>query len=253
MNHLQLFCLIFAIFCIILIIVAVILHVLNINCVFIFSGYEIKYKNLTRKIHYKKLSFSNTQTLIKQIFKTPNRLFAASSLVANKTYLQTLSKFVDYKINNHKSTFRSRGRLTLIEETSKSCVSTLVSSKSPVVFLRFKQLQCEYNFKQKELKIFKLILAKDLMCFIYQNEMILNDMMKIIKKSKNANCLRFYKNNLHFYSNIYGICKYNQNANTLILKNNIDKNYMVSRFFRELYRIKNNIDIAVNYLLVMFN
>lgn len=253
MNLLHCFTLIFVLFCVILIIFALILHILKQNCVFIFNDYTIKYKSSANKIKYLKLKYSNTQAISKQFFKKKNQLFSLSSLNKNKPFLQTLSRLVDFKINNNKLKYRAKGTETLIEEISKSCISNFISGRCPNIFISFKQAKLEYGLKQKELKIFKMVLARDLFLYIGQNKKILDVLMKIIKKSKNAKCLRFYDNNIYFYSNIYGICNFNKNSNAIVIKNNIDLDYMIARFYKELYRLKFNIDVAVNYLLVMFS
>ena len=253
MDLLYGFTMLFALFCIILILITIILHNLKQNCVFNFNDYIIKYKDSTNKIKYLKLKYSNTQAISKQFFKKKNQLFSLSSLNKDKPFLQTLSRLVDFKINNNKLKYRAKGTETLIEEISKSCISNFINGRCPNIFISFKQAKLNYGLKQKELKIFKMVLARDLFSYIGQNKKILDNLMKIIKKSKNAKCLRFYDNNIYFYSNVYGICNFNKNSNAIVIKNNIDLDYMIARFYKELYRFKFNIDVAVNYLLVMFS
>lgn len=211
------------------------------------------YKDKKIKIYYAKLKTRRIyKSLNKIVLTQKSNLFCQKSFDKNKSYILTLSKFIDYKLLNNKQKYRSKGSLTLVENLTKIMVYDFKNSYSNNLFFNYKQYFEKFNLKQKEIKIFKLLVGRELILYLSENLKELNDISKIIQKSKNAKSFKKYKNLLHNYAEYYGISKFNNKSN--MLKNDIsiiDNGF--KNFFSELFYYDFKIRQIVSYLEIMFN
>ncbi len=211
------------------------------------------YKNKNIKISYKKLKIMDIyKPLNKIVLSQKNNLFCQKSFDKNKNYILTLSKFIDYKLLNSNQKYRSKGCMTLVENLTKIMVYDFKNSFSNNLFFNYKSYINNFNLKQKEIKIFKLLIGRELILYLSENLKELNQISKIIQKSKNAKTFKNYKNLLYFYAEFYGICKFNQNSNKL--NHNISiRNHEFKNFFSELFYYDFKIRQTISYLEIMFN
>ena len=211
------------------------------------------YKDKKIKIYYAKLKTRRIYKPLNKIVLTQkSNLFCQKSFDKNKNYILTLSKFIDYKLLNNKQKYRSKGTLTLVENLTKIMVYDFKNSYSNNLFFNYKQYLEKFSLKQKEIKIFKLLIGRELILYLSENLKELNEISKIIQKSKNAKTFKRYKNLLHNYAEYYGISKFNNKSN--MLKNNIsivDNEF--KNFFSELFYYDFKIRQIVSYLEIMFN
>lgn len=206
------------------------------------------------KFEYKKLSKSNANAELKLLFQMKQKpLNIERQLYDKKDYLLTLSKFIDFKLNSNKQTFRCKNGLLLIEQISAVVAAEVLRYETPRLFDLYKKLKYEYNLKQKEEKVFKLLLAKELIKILCDIEYELKTISKVIVKSKRINKLRHYKKQIYEVAEIYGVKKFNQNS-TKILDNQKDKiEGKTKLLFDELYGINIKLKTIIAYLCIMFS
>lgn len=206
------------------------------------------------KFEYNKLERSTiNEELIILYSKINKPMFCEQTVLANNKYLLTLSKFIDYKINNSKQTYRAKSNLILIDQIAKSLSSELIKTGECKIFLKFKQYGLQFNLRQKEIKIFKILLAKHIIEEIIKIEKELREVSKTIQKSKNAKHLHFYRKKLLNSANIYGVLKFNNNSYKLLSKTTFNKNKLLKNFFSELFEAEHRLKVSITYLKVLFS
>ena len=206
------------------------------------------------KFDYKKLKHSSLNEYIKILYSNIKKpMFTDKVLIDNKKYILTLSKFIDYKINNSKQTFRAKSNLILIEQIAAYLSKELIKSGECKIFFKFNQLKLQYNLRQKEIKVFKILLAKYIFEEIIKIENELIEVSDTIQKSKNAKHLNFYRKKLKNSANIYGIVKFNGNSNKLLANDDLNKEELLKNFFIELMEAEHRLKLSVTYLKVLFS
>lgn len=203
---------------------------------------------------YSKLNESDTSKQIKIMYsKLKYPMFTDKILLDNKNFLITLSKFVDYKINNSKQTFRAKSKIILIDHIAYILSNDMINSCECNIFSKFKLTINKYKLRQKEIRIFKMLLAKHILIKIINIENELTQISKIIKKSKNAKYLKKYNKMILKSANIYGIYKFNQNSNKLLYEYKGNIKQIIKNLFVELIESEFRLKLAVTYLKVLFN
>lgn len=205
------------------------------------------------KLEYINLNNTNTNKKITKMFKKMKKpTFADHELMTNKNYLFTISKFIDYKINNSKQTFRAKSKKILIEEISYLLAKNLIITGECKVFSNFKKFQILFNLRQKELKVFKILFAKNLLQEIILIEDELYQISKVIQKSKNAKKLKSYKKNILNSANLYGTLKFNKNSSKFFEPKNTKYWVLTQNFFKELIESEHRIKLCLTYIKVLF-
>lgn len=221
--------------------------ILHDKCIFVdvfLNHNNLKFKFLT-------LSKTKITPALKRALNLNNNLFCCFELNQNKSFLTTLSKFVDFKTQNNKNTYRAKENFVLIDESCRQLISEL--KLKPNIFKNYKMLNNKFKFRQKENKVLKILLAKHILIKIAKLKKETDDLLKIINLSKNAKCVKFYQNTTHYYSQIYSFCNFNKNKTKLLNHSKPEIDYMIKRLFNQLYAYKKQFSILINYLIVMFN
>lgn len=208
----------------------------------------------TTKVEYKKLETTNANNKIKSIFKNLTKpMFTDKVLIKNKDYLLSISKFVDYKINNSKQTYRSKSNIILIEAVASILCSEIIKRGECNLFRKFEFCKHKFNLRQKEIKIFKLLIAKCLIDEIFNLEKELCEISGVIIKAKTAKHTTNYRKKLLNSANLYGIVKFNNNSTKLLFLKSHNKMKIIKNFFAELFEAENRLKIACTYLKVLFD
>lgn len=217
---------------------------------------ELYNKFLTHKekYDYKKLNSSYCEDKLGYILSyDKNLLFCEKYLYKKKAFLLTLSKLVDYKINSNNSTFRSKNDLVLIEEIASVVANRAITSNKCNLFKEYNKLRYQYSLKQKEEKIFKLLLAQKLIFVLCNIEHELKQISKVIVKSKTTTKLKKYKKQILFNAEVYGISKFNANYNKILLNFKEKSTKSTNILILELLNAELKIKIIIEYLSVMFS
>ena len=206
-----------------------------------------------RKFTYARLNKSNLLeqcSLVAWERKEP--LFASKKIIENKNYITALCKFVDYKINNTKLRFREKGGLILIEQLAAISVKNLLSSGKCRVFKNFNMLALRFKLKKREQAIFKVLLLKFLLSSLFETERELEEIDRVIKKSKNAKSVKKYRKMLLFNAEIYGIFKFNTNSGKLLFKQEEQAHASSRLLVLELLHSFTKIKLLIAYAKVIF-
>lgn len=209
--------------------------------------------NKTNKYSYKKLDNRKTFSEIKLMFATNNSLFCAKSLYENKDFLLAISKLIDYKIKNIKQTFKSKGNNIFIDSLSHYVLDINFKDNKTQIFNTYKLLNKKLNVKQKEHRVFKILLARRLIDKIIFIKNDLDNIFYILNKSKNTSKLKKYENTIYYYAQVYSVCKYNNLKNFLINFAQSEINYMVRKLITYLYDKQKKLNYILTYLKVIFN
>lgn len=180
-------------------------------------------------------------------------LFCEKYLYKKKAFLLTLSKLIDYKINTNTSTFRSKNNLILIEEIASVVANKTLTSNKCDLFKEYSKLKYQYALKQKEEKIFKILLAQKLLFVLYNITSELKEISKVIVKSKKSKRFKKYKKQILTNAEIYGICKFNANSRKILLKINEKPSKSCNTLIYELLNAELKIKIIIEYLSIMFS
>lgn len=209
--------------------------------------------NQKQKFKYSRLHKSNLEEQSNLVaWGTKRPIFAAKRIFENKNYIKTLSKFVDYKINNCKLKFREKGGLILIEQLAAISVKNLLADGKCRVFKNFNTLVLRFNLKKREQAAFKILLLKFLLLSLFEIESELEEIDCVIQKSKNANSVKKYRKLLLFNAEIYGIFKFNSNYNKLLFNKSELANSASKLLFLELEQIYVKVKLIIGYAKVIF-
>lgn len=243
-----------AIICIFLIILYRFLHKNDNFCRNIDSLFDLYKTKNNIKFHYIKLNFYPINKKLNKLLinKNENNLFCKNSVIKNKDFLITISKFVDYNLLKNTISYRSKNNIPLIENISKVLVYNFKNSFNNNLLAEYKKYNKIFNIKQKENKVAKLLIGRELINYLIENLNEIDNISKIINKSKTAKHFKNHDNLLLNLAEYYGILKFNNNANKLIVSNNLNK-FNLNQFYNELFFYEYKIKQIVNYLSAMFN
>ena len=246
---------VFIIISIIVLFIIIITYILNKNNIFCDNLNSLIYSISDNKIKFKyqKLKYSNTYFKLKKLFKDKGFYIAVEkNFNRSKNFILTVSKYIDYKINFNKSTYRSKSKETVIENLSRLLVLNIHKDHPYVLFKEYKNNYNSLQIKLKENKIFKILLAKFLLnefISIYKEIIYIS---KIIHKYKKRNFNYNYSKNIYNCAKYYAIFKYNNNALNYELKHDLNKTEIIDAFFSYLFEAECKLKIIVTYLKTMF-
>lgn len=245
---------IFVIICIFLIFLYHFLHKNDTFCRNINSLFDLYKTKNNIKFHYIKLNFYPTKNKLNKllVIKNESNLFCNDSVIKNRDFIIKISKLIDYSLLNNNISYRSKNNIPLIENISKILVYNFKNSFNNNLLAEYKKYNKIFNIKQKENKVAKLLIGRELIFYLIENLNEIDIISKIINKSKTAKYFKFYDNLLYNLAEFYGISKFNNNANKFIISNNLDK-FNLDQFYNELFFYEYKIKQTVNYLTVMFN
>lgn len=248
---------------IILIILTIFFAIILIFCIYFLTKKEIFCDNLILlnnlmidkkiKYKYKTLDYSFTNLDIEKLF---NRIIYPTSfqseIIDNKNYLLTISKFIDYKINNCKLTFRTKNSYTILENLAYIISLNIYKDYPYRLFDDYLKNYSLFQIKIKENNYFKILLAKNLICILIKISTEMNYISNIIHKYKKRKFLINYKKNIYNYAKFYAILKYNPNSNYYYFKKNLNSNAIFSNLFSSLAEAEHKTKIILTYLKTMF-
>lgn len=206
-------------------------------------------------IKYNYYSF-NKISLINKINPILNsnhkKMYFENYFYKHKEYLFTLSKFIEYKIQNCKLKFRTKNNYLIIENIAYLLAKEIYKSNPYQIFKNYKIYMLKFSIKQKENKYFKFLLAQYLILELIniQNELI--TISKIILKYKKRKIFDFYNKNIYKYAKYYSIFKYNNNSFKYEYSLNLDKTLIIKKFIQELFDAEYKEKIIITYLKTMF-
>lgn len=206
-----------------------------------------------RRFEYIKLNKSSTNRLIcKLINSNHKKMYFEKDFYDNKEYLLTITKFIDYKINNNKQTFRSKNNIIIIENIAYILSKTIHQNNNYSIFKKYKSIQEFLSIKLKENKLFKILLAQKMIYELVIIESELKQISTIIQKYKNRNYLQNYRKNILNNAKFYSIFKYNNNSTKLCYNKNIHKPTLIYSFISELFDANYKQRVILAYLKSMF-
>ncbi len=244
-----LFLIILAIFC------SFIIYFLNKKVYFCenYNTLTLQINSTNTKFDYIKLKKTNIYfKLFSVLNSNKHNLGVESFLFKNKNFLLTISKFIDYKINNNKITYRGKGNLTIVENLGYIISKCIYKDNPYVLFNEYKKQYNVFNIKQKENKIFKYLLAKFLLIELIKIKRELNDISNIIQKYKKCKYNSNYSKNIYNYAKFYSFLCYNQNSTYYKNKLNLNTNDIISTFFSVIFEAERQMKIIITYLKTMF-
>lgn len=205
------------------------------------------------KFKYKTLAKSFTNLDLANLF---NKIIYPTEfqteLVQNKDYLLAISKFVDYKINNCKLTFRAKNAYTILENLAYIISLNIYKDYPYTLFDDYLKNYKNFQIKNKENKYFKILLAKNLIYILIKISTEMNYISNIIHKYKKRNFVINYKKNIYNYAEFYAILKYNPNSNYYYFKKDLNAEIIFSNLFYSLAEAEHKVKIIITYLKTMF-
>lgn len=205
------------------------------------------------KFKYKTLSKSFTNLDISNhLKKIVYPISFQTELMQNKDYLLAISKFIDYKINKCKLTFRAKNNYTVLEHLAHIISLNIYKDYPFTLFNNYIKNYKLFQIKNKENKYFKILLAKNLIYILIEISTEMNYISNIIHKYKKRNFVTKYKKNIYNLAEFYAILKYNPNSNFYYFKNNLNAEVIFSNLFYSLSEAEHKIKIILTYLKTMF-
>lgn len=236
-------------------ILQILIYILNKNTFFCSNLNELKQlkSNPEIKLTYQNLNKSNTHKKLKLLFnKINNPMYIEKLLIKKKDYLFAISKFVDYKINHDTKLYRAKNGTTIIENLSHVLTQKIHMGNNYSIFKTYKINYSTLSIKQKENKIFKIIVAKNLIEELIEIESELIQISNIINKYKKRKFVLNYNKNILNIARNYAILKYNPNSTYIIHRYNIAKDMCLNILFSELFDADLKLKTILSYLKVMF-
>lgn len=210
---------------------------------------------LTHKEKYTYIPLSKStanEKILLLIFNKNKKFFCEKYLYKKLDFLFTVSRFVDYKLNQSKQLFRSKNDKILIEQIACVVAWSVILSNECKLFELYKKLNKQYNLKLKENKIFKLLLAQKLIYLLFEIECEIIEISKIIEKSKTIKKVKFYKKKLYFLAELYAVKKFHKNSTKLLSKYKFNYNKIADNLIFELDDVAKKQKIIISYLITMF-
>ena len=206
------------------------------------------------KTSYKKLPRSNTIKFVNEIYDCDLKQLQTQKIIFNnKKFILTISKLIDYKINSNKQKYRAKENKILINEISTLIATNILKSNQNNLFKNYKELINIFSLRQKENKIFKILLAQKLILLLYKINSELNEISYIITKSKSVKKLKKFNKQILWSAQIYSIKNFNSNSTKILFNKNINEKNIINNFFLELYEAENKIRRIITYLVTMFS
>lgn len=206
------------------------------------------------KYTYLKLHKSDTNARIRLLFSNKRKtLFCEKELYKKRDFLITLSKFIDLKINKNSTKYRAKNNLILVDQIASVVASEINKSDRCTLFSKFKKINLQYNLKQKELKIFKILLGQKLLICIETLENEIKQISKIIIKSKNASRVKKYDKQILYSAELYSIYNFNPNSSKILANFNINHTKNAENLFCELLNSELKFKVILAYLTSMFS
>lgn len=204
-------------------------------------------------LNFNKLRLKNTnlKTLVLKCFNKSNTLFPLKEFNQSKNLLIDISSRLDEYFKQNYKKYRSVNDEILIEKIIKNLIDSDDILYSFNLFSKFKLICNNYKILKKETKISLALFAKYLILKIINKKKYLDDLLKIINKSKNAKYTSFYRNTIYFYAQMYSFCNFNNSSSKLITLSTNEINYMIFRFFSHLYKQHKQMKILLTYLYVI--
>jgi hypothetical protein len=219
-----------------------------------FVDFKKNYDNNKIKFEYKKLNKSSSDNKLTKTFrKIKKPMFTEKFLIKNKKFLLAISKFIDYKINNCKLTFRTKKNDIIIEKIAKILINDIIKNNRCELFNNYKKLCKMFSIKKKEDKMFKFLISKQLILLLCTIEDELCCITRIIQKSKHTKKIRKFKKKILFSAQIYSIKKFNENSTKLLKNFDTNLSEIIDNFLAELIVAEKKIKIIITYLTVMFS
>ncbi len=205
------------------------------------------------KYYYLPLTKSNISTLTKRMLKNKNnKIFPLKHIYKNKDYLMTISKFVDYKINSNKQTFRTKNENIIVENIAYIISKTIYHNEKYKIYFNYKLANNMFSLKIKEHKVFKYLLGKFLIYELYTIYDEIYHISNIIQKYKKRKINIIYKKNIYNIAKFYSIFKYNNNSTKLTFNQKINRADIVKILFEELFFAEQKIRTIIAYLKAIF-
>lgn len=206
------------------------------------------------KTSYKKLPRSNIIKFVNQIYDCDLKPLQTQKIIfSNKKFILTISKLIDYKINSNKHKYRAKENKILINEISTLIATNILKSNQNNLFKNYKYLINIFSLRQKENKIFKILLAQKLILLLYKINSELNEISYIITKSKSVKKLKKFNKQILWSAQIYSIKNFNSNSTKILFNTNVNEKDIINNFFIELYEAENKIRRIITYLVTMFS
>lgn len=193
------------------------------------------------------------ERLIVMFSKQKHPMFCDALLFRQKDYLLALSKFIDFKTKKSKQKFRAKRGKILIAEIAKLLARKTMQQKRCDVFSKFKLLSEQLKLRQKEIKIFPILLSYEIILNIIQLEGELSEISNVIFNSKNAKRVKKYRKMILFSANIYGILKFNKNSTKLLRPFSGSVKKEISCLMSELLEAEFHLKLSVSCVKVLFN
>lgn len=207
------------------------------------SNNQIKYS-------YLKLKFSNLTKPLSKLFRSKHKtLFCEKLIYDEKKYLLTLAKFIDFKINNQKLTFRAKNKIILIDNLSLILAKSIHHNQPIKIFKQYKTCYSKFELRRKENKIFKILLAQKLIIELINIENELKRISKIINRKHHF--IFNYRKSIFNDALFYSLLKFHNNANYFKYKYQITNKH-INRFLSELFDADYKIKVIIFYLKAMF-
>lgn len=209
--------------------------------------------NICISYEYSNLPTSDIFSILNKTLNTSHKqLYFEKLIYKEKSYLFALSKFIDYKINSQKSKFRAKNNMIIIDNFAYVLAKSIYKQKPYIIFKTYKKYYLALNIKQKENKIFKILLAQKLLHELVHIERELVHISKIIQINKKRKFNFNYNKNIYNYAKYYSFFKYNVNSTYFVYKNKLNKANILNNFISELYNAEHKIKIIITYLKTMF-
>lgn len=203
------------------------------------------YLNLHQSFAYEKIEILS--------LNSSKKIFSQKYLYKKIDYLLSISKIINYKINFNTQKYRAKRNKILIEEVASVVSNEIYLNSDCKLFDKYKKICNIYPLKIKENKIFKILLGEQLIYRLYEIEMEIIEISKIIEKSKKIKRINGYKKKIFYYAELYSIKKYNPNATKILAKTKIDFNKIAGCLFEELCEAQKKEKIIISYLTIMFS
>ena len=252
MIFIYVFTLIFALFCTFLWFYILFLSKMDKNCENI-SELDNLFFNKSIKFNYRNFNSSYTYYKLKKLTKNKFKHIAQEKIFySNYDYLSSLAKFIDYKINNPKNKYRCKNNHVLIDEIAYITAKNILLSNNCNLFALFVKHSKRFSLKQKEYKIFKILLAQKLLDIIIKIESELQAISSVIQKSKSYKKIKNYSKEILKSAHIYSLLFYNNNSNKILYGFNLNTNNVIKNLFFELYEAEYKLKLSITYLKTMF-
>jgi hypothetical protein len=181
------------------------------------------------------------------------KIFCQKYLHSKLENLKKIAEVIDKKINNSNIKYRAKKGYILIEQIASVVAYGIFSDERCKLFLEFKKYQNMYNLRQKEIKVFRFLLGRFLIENLFDIETEIQEISKVIHKSKTINKYKKYKKQIYQIAEIYSIKKYNPNSTKILKDKNFDYGQVMQKLFSELSLALEGQKVIISYLLVMFN